>query len=206
MDGYAAAFRDSAVQAAILSTAGGDLGQIAVNAFFFGSSVSYPSATHWVLLDSTQAINDWADALDGLARQGTGSTNLGAGMLDSLFSFSGNGFEGTRLVMDVSGDGADNVGDYSVSGVRNAAASDGVTINGLVILGETGLESYYNTNVKTSDGTVWVASDFTTFESSILSKIGVEVGVPVPEPATLSLLGLSLMGLGLARRRRRVAS
>src|SRR3546814_2120884 len=48
-------------------------------------------------------------------------------------SFEDNGFEGTRQVIDVSGDGPNNWGDL-VTQARDRAIAQGLTINGLPIL------------------------------------------------------------------------
>jgi hypothetical protein len=73
-----------------------------------------------------------------MARQGTnGGTNILAGLNASLASFAGNSYDGTRMVMDVSGDGEQNQQGCQSSdtvcaalqAVRDNAARAGITVN-----------------------------------------------------------------------------
>jgi len=201
MDGYADSFRSSSIQNLILN---GAEGQIAVNTVFFSSSAT--TATSFSLLDSTVAINDFANYLDNVARpQGIGfSTNIDAGINAALPGLlDTTDFESSRLVMDVSGDGTDNVGLPSelTTAVADAEAA-GVTINGLAI-GDTTLVTYFSDNVITSDGFVQQATDFGTFDAAVDQKLRVELGGGrVPEPGSFAIASM-LMLMGVAKRRRR---
>ncbi|MBE7190727.1 DUF1194 domain-containing protein, partial [Jatrophihabitans endophyticus] len=60
-------------------------------------------------------------------------TSISGGLDFSRALFAGNGYAGTRRVIDVSGDGPNNSG-RPVTAARDAAVADGITINGLPLL------------------------------------------------------------------------
>jgi hypothetical protein len=197
--GYRNAFLDPTVQANIASFFGA--GGIAINVIQFSDNAT--QAIGWTLLDSVGDINAFASAIGSMTRLFSGGTDVQDGMLAGIASFSGNGYEGARLVMDVSGDGHQNTDPAcavfgptydqacaSVRAARDAAAAAGIVVNGLAIedgtYGVTGLTNWYDSNVRTAGGFVSTAS-FTTFEAAVTDKIGREIIGQVPEPATVLL-------------------
>lgn len=97
---YSAAFNLPSIQSTIAGLTGG----IAVNVIQFDSSAF--TALPWTLLTDNASVSAFANSLASMARQGTnGGTNILAGLNASLASFAGNSYDGTRMVMDVSGDG-----------------------------------------------------------------------------------------------------
>ena len=222
MDGYGAAFKSATVQSAIESFSA--LGGIAVGIYFFATNAL--QGVSWTQLANGAQSVAFGTVLEGLARPGTGtaspgggslgtSTNVAEGMDLARAGILANGFEGARLVMDVSGDGKQNVtrdgtSSCTTEGVicntatdnaRDAAAAAGIVVNGLAIIDDfADLATWYGAHVKTATGFVQSAT-FNTFAAAIEGKIGKEIA-DVPEPTTIALLGASLLGFGFARRRK----
>lgn len=191
-DGYVAALRHPDVIEAIQS---GEHGRIAL------AYVEWAGHEHRILVLDWTEVSDAASAEAFAARLAQAPISTGrrtsiSGAIDfSLPLFEGNGFEGLRRTIDVSGDGANNDG-RRVDAARDAAVAAGVTINGLPILNERpnpfgfpvekNLDRYYESCVIGGPGAfIVVAKDFQAFAAAIRRKLILEIAgrSPTERPA-----------------------
>ena len=188
--GYVQAFRDPQVLEAIR---GGILGRIAVTYFEWANSAHTHLVVAWTLIDSDGAAETFAAALEQ-RRPGPAHYTSISGAIDfGRTLFKDNGFEGTRQVIDVSGDGPNNWGDL-VTHARDRAVAQGLTINGLPILDEgpgpygryniPNLDLYYRDCVIGGPAAfIVVAENFGAFASAIRRKLILEIAGRAPGQA-----------------------
>ncbi len=128
--GYLAALQHPDVLEAIRE---GYLGRIAVTyAEWAGPGVQQVIAP-WTLVDGADTAKALADRIASVPLSYLHGTSISSALLFSLSLFDGNGFRSDRQVIDVSGDGPNNMG-YPVLQAREAVLRRGVTINGLPIM------------------------------------------------------------------------
>src|SRR4030095_16806212 len=81
-------------------------------------------------VDSVASAEAFAAALKAAPTSRIHGTSISGALAFASALFDGNGFDGARQALDVSGDGPNNMG-LPVVPVRDAVVARGVTINGL---------------------------------------------------------------------------
>jgi hypothetical protein len=185
--GYVQAFRDPDVIAAIRT---GMLGRIAVGYFEWAGDGNISVVVDWTLIENPVDAKGFADRLERrppapmLWTYISGAINFAETWLDR------NDFEGTRRVIDVSGDGPNNSGELVVP-ARDRALAAGVTINGLPIMDQgnsmysayniQNLDLYYRDCVIGGPGAfLIVAESFQDFARAVRRKLILEIADRTP--------------------------
>lgn len=211
--GYRDAFKSASVQAAIAALAG--QGGIAVNYIEWSGSSEFLERIGWTQITTGAQADAFGDAIFALPRIFQGLTAPGNAISYARPRFTGNGFEGARLVIDISGDGVANDGIDTFTQATTTAA-DGIRINGLAILGaviggDAALLAFYQDDIVTpGGGTLFQVNglaDADQFRDALINKIGREItgttGEPeVPEPGTYVLMSAGVAVLMAAKFRR----
>jgi uncharacterized protein DUF1194 len=187
LGGYAAAFRDEAIAAALSA---GPRGAAAAAVLFWSGAGQQEVAVPWTRLDGAEAAVGFAGLLDAAPRlpQPPGATALGEGMAAGLALLARCPAPATRLVLDVSGDGRHNQG-RPPAPVRDTAVAVGVTINALAVLNEEGadlLEHYRSQVVGGPAHFAMECPDYAAFAAAIREKLRREAalgGVLLSGPA-----------------------
>jgi hypothetical protein len=185
MAGYARAFRHPEVLQAIQSAGSG----IAVALVQWGDSYQQTVSVDWTWVADPASAADFASRVAAAERRFNGpGTALASALGYCLGLFDGNGYEGARRVVDVSGDGRDNRGPR-VTESRDRAVAAGITVNGLAIVDdEPFLDRYYERQVIGGSGAfVVAAADYRDFAEAIVKKLVREIaGAPfagAPRPS-----------------------
>jgi hypothetical protein len=174
LEGYAAAFRHPDLLKAIRS---GSSQAIAVMLFEWSGERQQTINFQWRRLADEAGLETFASELQNAPRLITGGqTAIGEAIDFATRHFSDCPFDGTRRVIDISGDGANNRG-RRVTMARDDAVLQGITINGLAVLHEEPeLDVYYQRFVIGGVGAFVIsAHDYTDFADAILKKLVHEI-------------------------------
>jgi hypothetical protein len=177
--GYVAAFRDPQVLSAIRS---GPQRSIAVTMVQWTGPALQVHVVPWTLIRDQATANAFAAAIDAAPRQLFGGGTSISGAIDNgLTLMPESRYRGTRRVIDISGDGANNRG-RPVTQARDEAVAAGVVINGLPILSlEPDLDRYYYEQVIGGPGAfVIAATSYETFADAIRKKLIIEIATDDP--------------------------
>ena len=188
-DGYVAALGHPDVLQAVRT---GAFQRIALTYVEWAGPSVQRVAMPWTILadeEDAQAIADHIAAASLSSARGTSIS----GILDfAVHLFDGNGFEGTRQVIDISGDGPNNMG-APVVPARDRTLARGITINGLPIMirpslrgggSMASLDAYFRDCVIGGPGAfVLPVSAIEEMADAIRMKLVLDIaGPPSPDP------------------------
>ncbi|MCC6984450.1 MAG: DUF1194 domain-containing protein [Bauldia sp.] len=191
--GYVEALRHPEVVRAIQS---GLLGKIALTVVEWAGPGIQFIAVPWTVVEDQESAESVAVALSGMPLFQYRGTSISSSLLFTSALFQDNGFEGTRRVIDISGDGPNNMG-VSVVYVRDMVLAEGIVINGLPIminpsgmgLSMLGLDVYYEDCVIGGPGSFIIPVDSADqFAEAIRRKLVLEIAAAPAPPADAELI------------------
>lgn len=181
-DGYVSALKSDAFTRAVTS---GILGRIAVTYVEWAGDGIQTTVLDWTLIKDAASARAYSDRLAKSQIESGPWTSISSLIEYAMPLFKDNGYEGTRRVIDISGDGPNNTGNL-VAGARQKAISRGITINGLPIINDRlqpsgrrqikDLDKYYAACVIGGPGAfIVVAHDFNDFARAVRRKLIFEI-------------------------------
>jgi hypothetical protein len=175
--GYVEALRTPRVLAAIR---GGNLGAIGLAYVEWAGWEFQRLVIPWRKIETSEDVADFTIRIEELPRISMSWTSISGAIAFSLDALAQSGFEATRQVIDVSGDGVNNSGP-AVADLRARALRAGVVINGLPIVNDrptfgrpspVPLDTYYRDEVIGGPGAfLEVAENFDSFGRAVLRKL-----------------------------------
>jgi Protein of unknown function (DUF1194) len=184
-EGYIKALTSPEVLKAIR---GGMNGKIAVTYFEWAGHNIQRIVVPWQVIDGPETADAFVAKLAAAPISRWYRTSVSGAILYGQELFENNGFDAPRLVLDISGDGANNSG-IPVADARDRAVKSGIVINGLPIMVNNGrrsafdmddLDDYYTDCVIGGPGSFMVAiKDRDQFVEATRTKILREIaGIP----------------------------
>jgi hypothetical protein len=183
--GIAEAFLSKEVIQAIQS---GSLGRIGVTAIYFSSRqygiMSVP--VNWMIVRDQKSAEDFIRTLIAAPRQSARGTSIADALELSQRMLEKGPYRSAKMVIDVSGDGANNAG-RQVMDVRDEVLAKGITINALPIIDDStmpDLDKYFQGCVIGGPGSfVLTAKGFGDFGRAIRRKLILEISGLTPQEA-----------------------
>ncbi|MCC6471477.1 MAG: DUF1194 domain-containing protein [Alphaproteobacteria bacterium] len=189
-DGYYAALTSPKVIRAIES---GVLGRIGVIYMEWAGAHYQRTVIDWTLINNADSARQFIARLADVPPTSQRWTSISGAMDYAMTLFAQSPFEGTRRVIDISGDGSNNNG-RPIREAREDVLKAGVIVNGLPIINdrptmwggapEVFLDKYYEENVIGGPGSFMIVADgFEKFADAILTKLIMEIaGTPPGGP------------------------
>ncbi len=184
--GYAAALTHESVLRAI---AGGAYGKIAVTYVEWAGTHWQRVVVPWTVIAGRADAERVVRRLDALPPDSARRTSISGALSFGADLFAESSFQGTRRVIDISGDGPNNQG-APVAGVRDEVVGEGIVINGLPLMTRAGfssgydigdLDRYYSDCVIGGPGAFMIpVNDWTQFPEAVRRKLVLELAGQAP--------------------------
>ncbi len=186
--GYAEALQSDVVFDAVQS---GMLQRVAIT--YVEWAGAQDTVIDWTLVENRADLDAFAETLRQRMTPGRRHTSISGALDYGVRSIGQNGFEGLRKVIDISGDGPNNLG-RRVTAARDAAVGAGVIVNGLPLMTGEGqgnrwhlddLDIYYQTCVVGGPGAFVVpVTAWEDFAEAVRRKLVLEIAaLPMPQQA-----------------------
>ena len=184
--GYAAALTSPAVVAAIR---GGMLGRIALTYVEWAGSQHQQVIVPWTLIENQADAEQVAAMILAHQTYGARQTSISSALVYGAAAIEANEFRGLRRVIDVSGDGPNNMGPQ-VDLIRDEIVARGIIINGIPLMTRDALSSrfsideldlYYAACVIGGPGAFVIpVREWTEFANAVRQKLVLEIaGLPM---------------------------
>jgi Protein of unknown function (DUF1194) len=187
-DGYVSAITSKQVIDAIKE---GIYGRIAVAYVEWAGAEQQTLLIDWQVIDGPEAAQDFADKLVESTTSRAYRTSISAALDFSSRLFAENSYDGTRRVIDISGDGPNNQGNV-VTYIRDLVVGMGININGLPLALKVpnsgsvdiqNLEDYYRECVIGGPGAFVIpVAGKEMFAEAIRTKLVLEISAIEPPP------------------------
>lgn len=184
-NGYIAAITSPDVVAAI---GRGPNGRIALSYVEWAGPDMQDTVVDWRVVDGAASARAFAAALAQAPMQEFRGTSISGSLLFNASRFDGNGYAAARRVIDVSGDGPNNMG-VPIEIARESVLRAGITVNGLPIMIKRGggfaaisnLDAYYEDCVIGGPGAfVVIVRSAEQFDEAIRRKLVLEIAGDAP--------------------------
>lgn len=188
-DGYVAALTHDDVLNAIRN---GVHGRIGITYFEWAGDTSQYMIVPWTIIASREDAQRVVDQITANPPNSARRTSISGGLRYAHDLFAESPFRSHKRVVDVSGDGPNNQGEY-VNLVRDQLVADGIIINGLPLMTDGGmisafdvpdLDKYYADCVIGGPGAFVIpVNDWDQFPEAVRRKLVLEIaGEPWREP------------------------
>ena len=167
---------------------GGMHGKIAVTYFEWAGLYDQKIILPWRLIDGPETVAAVTNEIARAPYRRASRTSISGALNFALPLFDGNGFRGLRRVIDVSGDGVNNMGP-PVTLMRDQVLDAGITINGLPIMmkrpygytSDANLDIYYQDCVIGGPGSFMIAiHERDQFKEATRTKLVLEIAGRTP--------------------------
>ncbi len=182
--GYANALTDPRVLSAIENSI---YGNVAVTYVEWATNTAV--VVDWMIIDSAETAEGFAEALVGPPRQAFGRNAIGGALLEGKRLIEANDIYAPRAVIDFSGDSIGNSSGPDISTARDTVLAAGITINALPILrpeegrrAGANLEEAYATRIIGGPGAFMVTAESReTFAAAVRRKLVLEISGLIPD-------------------------